>query len=44
MRELINIPSINLHLNKPDSVSSFTEEKEVEKEMGGGGTDDGGEK
>jgi hypothetical protein len=27
---------MNLHLNKLDSVFSFTKEKEMEKEMGGG--------
>jgi hypothetical protein len=42
--ELINMSSTNIHLNKPDSVLSFTEEKEVEKEMGERGTDDSGEK
>jgi len=36
VHKLINIPSINPHLNKLDSVFSFTEEKEMEKEMGGG--------
>jgi hypothetical protein len=44
VHELINIPSINLHLHKLDSVSSFTGEKETEKELGGRGTDDDGEK
>jgi hypothetical protein len=34
VHELINSPSINLYLNKPGSVFSFTEEEEVEKEMG----------
>jgi hypothetical protein len=44
VHKLINIPPINLHLNKLDSVFSFTEKKQMEKKMGGKGTDDGGDK
>jgi hypothetical protein len=37
VHELINIPSINLHPNKLDSVFSFTVEEGAEKEIGGRG-------
>jgi len=44
MHKLVNIPSTNLYLNQLDSVFSFTEENEMEKEMGGRQTDDGVDK